>query len=128
MTASSTIITRPPLNSATRNCQPRRISNTRPSSKTRLVEANSKITALANVAPLRNSVRATATAAYEHEDDAAPSAVASATDFGVSRPSSRETACLETSASTTDDNRNPSASGQSTCQDIANDSRSAQPS
>ena len=88
MTASSTIITRPPLNSAARNCQPRRMSSTRPSSKTRLVEANSKMTAFPSVDPLRNSVRATATAAYEQDEEAAPKTVAIATDFGVSRPTS----------------------------------------
>ncbi len=61
--ASSTTISRPPSSSAPRNCQPSRMSNTSPSSKTRLVDANSKMIALAIVAPLRNKDRAIATAA-----------------------------------------------------------------
>src|SRR3984957_13765802 len=120
MTASNTIITRPPLNSAARNCQPRRMRSTRPSSKTRLVDANSKMTAFPSVEPFRNRVRATATAAYEQDEDAAPKTVASATDFGVSRPNKRETACLETSVSTTADNSKPRVNGQRTCQNIVN--------
>ena len=58
-----TAMRRPPANSAATNCQPRRISRTSPSSKTRLVEANSKMIALTKLAPLRKSARARATAA-----------------------------------------------------------------
>ena len=54
---------RPPANSAARNCQPSRIRRIRPSSNTRLVDANSKIMAAEKLAPLRNSERAIATAA-----------------------------------------------------------------
>jgi SAM-dependent methyltransferase len=42
------------------------------SSSTRFVEANSNAMAAVKLAPLRNSERASATAAYEHDDDAAP--------------------------------------------------------
>ena len=43
---------------------------------TRLVEAISKAIAAVKFAPLRNSDRANATAAYEHDEDAAPSPAA----------------------------------------------------
>ena len=59
----STAMSRPPANSAATNCQPKRMRRTRPSSKTRLVEANSKMIALTKLAPLRKSALATATAA-----------------------------------------------------------------
>jgi hypothetical protein len=39
---------------------------------TRFVEANSNAMAAVKLAPLRNSERASSTAAYEHDDDAAP--------------------------------------------------------
>ena len=61
------------------------------------------------------------------DEEAAPKTVASATDFGVFLPSERDTACLETSASTMADNRKPSASSPRTYQNMANDSRSAGP-
>ena len=53
-----------------------------PSSMTRFVEAISKAIAAMKSAPLRKSDRASATAAYEHEEDAAPSAVAIASERG----------------------------------------------
>ena len=61
--AISAIITRPPTNSATVNCQPSKTHNTRPSSQTRLVEANWKASAPAAEAPLAKSERAMAIAA-----------------------------------------------------------------
>ena len=109
MTASMITISRPPLSSATRNCQPNRMKSTRPSSKTRLVEANSKMMALPRDAPLRKSVRATATAAYEQEEEAAPSPVAMAADLGESVPRARETRSFDTKASTTADNKEAQA-------------------
>ena len=45
------IKTRPPMNSASVNCQPIRIQITRPSSQTRLVEANWKASDVAAEAP-----------------------------------------------------------------------------
>ena len=50
-----------------------------PSSMTRLVEANMKATAAMKWAPFRTSARAAASAANEHEDEAAPKTVASDT-------------------------------------------------
>ena len=58
-----------------------------PSSMTRLVLAISKTIAAVKLAPLRNSERASATAAYEHDEDAAPSPVALASVAGRSSPS-----------------------------------------
>ena len=53
------------------NCRPMRIHRTRPSSQTRLVEANWKASDEAADAPFWKSDFAIATAAYEHDDDAA---------------------------------------------------------
>ena len=53
-----------------------------PSSTTRLVEAISNAMAAVKLAPLRNSDRARATAAYEHDDEAAPRPAAIAKVFG----------------------------------------------
>src|SRR4051812_8820845 len=75
----STIITRPPRYSARVNCQPSSTHSTRPSSHTRLVEANWKANAEAAEAPFWNSDLAMAMAAYEQEDEAAPRPVALAT-------------------------------------------------
>ncbi len=47
-----------------------------PSSMTRFVEANMNATAATKCAPLRTRERAAARAANEHEDEAAPKAVA----------------------------------------------------
>ncbi len=65
--------------SATANCQPISTQSTSPSSHTRLVEANWNASIAVSEAPLSNSERAIAIAAYEHDEDAAPSAVARAT-------------------------------------------------
>src|SRR3954453_15588750 len=72
----SAIITIPPRYSASVNCQPSRTHRTSPSSQTRLVEANWNASADAADAPFSNSDLAIAIAAYEHDDDAAPSPVA----------------------------------------------------
>ena len=61
--ATTMIITGPPVNSATVNCQPIRSASSTPSSMTRLVEAISNAIAAVKLAPLRNSDRASATAA-----------------------------------------------------------------
>ncbi len=66
----------PPTNSANVNCHPISTARITPSSTTRLVEAISNAIAAVKLAPLRNSDRASATAAYEHEEDAAPKPVA----------------------------------------------------
>ena len=72
--ARMTIISGPPTNSPRTNSQPSRSAITIPSSTTRLVEAISNAIAAVKSAPRRKSERARATAAYEHDDDAAPSA------------------------------------------------------
>ncbi len=58
-----------------------------PNSTTKLVEPISNAMAAVKFAPLRNSDRASATAAYEHDDDAAPSPAATARVRGRSSPS-----------------------------------------
>ena len=58
------------------NCQPISTQSTRPSSQTRFVEANWNVSDVAADAPFWNSDFAIAIAAYEHDDDAAPSTVA----------------------------------------------------
>ena len=62
-TAISTIITMPPTYSASVNCQPSSTQSTRPSSQTRLVEANWKASADAAEAPFWKSDLAIAIAA-----------------------------------------------------------------
>jgi hypothetical protein len=61
--ASSTIMSGPPTNSPSVNCQPRISAMMIPSSITRLVEANSNAIAAVKSAPVRKSERASATAA-----------------------------------------------------------------
>ena len=61
--ATATIITGPPVNSAAVNCQPISSARMTPSSTTRLVEAIWKATAAVKSAPLRKRERASATAA-----------------------------------------------------------------
>jgi hypothetical protein len=65
------------------------IAITIPSSTTRFVDASSNVIAAVKSAPLRKSERASATEAYEHEDDAAPRPVAAASDRAESSGSRR---------------------------------------
>ena len=58
------------------NCQPISTQSTSPSSQTRLVEANWKASIEAALAPFWNRLLPIAIAAYEHDEDAAPSPVA----------------------------------------------------
>ena len=83
-----------------------------------MVEAISNAIAAVKSAPLRNSARASATAAYEHEDDAAPSPAATASVRGRASPSSRTIVDLRTTAWMTADNANPRISAQVICQVI----------
>src|SRR5207249_4442775 len=78
----------PPTNSPSVNSQPRISAIRTPSSTTRFVDAISNAIAAVKSAPLRKSERASATAAYEHDDDAVPRAVAVASDRGESSGSS----------------------------------------
>src|SRR6266508_6744204 len=125
--ASSRIISGPPTNSATVNCQPSSTARMTPSSLTRLVEANGKAIAAVKSAPLRKIDRASATAAYEHDDEAAPSPVARHTDRGESSGSSRLISPLETTACTAPDSAKPRISAHRISQSIANASPSAWP-
>src|ERR1039457_3653559 len=111
-TTSSAIMMGPPTNSAAMNCQPSTTASNTLSSTTRFVDANWKAMAAIKSAPLRNNVRANAVAAYEHEEDAAPSADAFTIVFADESGSKRLICALETTASTTDDSRNPRHSAQ----------------
>ena len=113
--ARTTIITGPPTNSAAVNCQPSSSPRMRPSSITRFVEANWNAIAEVKLAPLRNSDRAMATAAYEHDDDAAPRMVAVARLRGWSSGSSRAIVALATSASIIAESVKPRINDQVTC-------------
>ena len=103
----------PPTNSAAVNCQPSNSARMMPSSTTRLVDAISNAIAAVKCAPLRNSERASATAAYEHDDDAIPSPVAMARVRGRSSPSRRTIVDLRTTACTTADSAKPRISAHS---------------
>ena len=111
-TTSRTIITGPPTNSPSTNCQPSSNAITIPSSKTRFVEANSKTIAAVKSAPRLNSERASATDAYEQDEDAAPSPVATSSVFGESSGISRRISRFETTACTTPESAKPRISAQ----------------
>src|SRR5271156_3531365 len=111
-TASTTIISGPPTNSAAVNCQPISRARMMPNSTTRLVEPISKAMAAVKLAPLRNSDRARATAAYEHDEDAAPSPAATARVRGRSSPNSATMLDRRTMACTTADRAKPRISAQ----------------
>ena len=98
-----------------------------PSSITRLVEAISKVIAAVKLAPLRNSDRASATAAYEQLDEAMPSPVATANVFGRSSPSSPTIVSRRTTACTIAARVKPRIRLQVTCQVMPPASDSACP-
>jgi hypothetical protein len=81
---------------------------------TRFVEANSNAIDAVKFAPLRKSARASATAAYEHDDDAAPNPHAIVRDLGESSGSSLLISDFDTTAWTTPDSVNPRISAQRT--------------
>ena len=76
------------------------------------MEAISNAIAAVKLAPWRNSDRASATAAYEHDEEAAPKPVASASVRGRSPPSRRTMVAFLTTAWITADNANPRISAQ----------------
>src|SRR5215472_4534103 len=115
----------PPTNSASVNCQPSSSAKIKPSSMTRLVDANWNAIAAVKSAPLRNSERASATAAYEQDDDAAPSPVAVARLRGRSSGSARAIVDFLTSASITAASVKPRISDQVTCQVMVPATRNA---
>ncbi len=77
------------------------------SSATQFVDANSNAMAAVKFAPLRKIDRANATAAYEHDEDAAPSRHAFAMVFGESSGSNLTISRFETTAWTMAESRKP---------------------
>ena len=92
------MISGPPTNSARVNCHPMSSARIKPSSMTRFVLASANAVAAVKFAPLRKSDRASATAAYEQDDDAAPSPVAISRLRGESSGSNRAIVDLRTRA------------------------------
>ena len=88
----------PPMNSAAANGHPNNTAMMMPSSITRFVDANWNTMAAVKSAPFRKSDRARATAAYEHDDEAAPKRLARMMERGESSPSSRTICRLATNA------------------------------
>src|SRR5215470_12744708 len=127
-TAMSTIMIGPPTNSPRVNCHDSSSARMMPSSMTRLVLAISNAMALMKLAPRRNRARASATAAYEHDEEAAPRPAATASVLGRSSPSSRMTVSRRMTAWITADNVNPRISDQVICQVIDPASARAWPS
>ena len=76
-------------------------------------------------APLRNSDRANATDAYEHDDEAAPRPDATTSVFGESSGSSRRISRFETTACTVPESAKPRISAHNTSQVIPNAKLSA---
>jgi hypothetical protein len=89
------------------NCQPINRARITPSSTTRFVEPISNAMAATKLAPLRINDRANATAAYEHDDDAAPNAAPVARVRGRSSPSNLTIVDFRTTTCTTADRKNP---------------------
>ena len=119
-TAMITTISGPPTNSASANCQPMRTMRMIDNSATRFVEASSNAIAAVKSAPFRKIDRASATAAYEHDDEAAPRPVAIARLFGESSGKSFVICDFDTTACTAPDNPNPKINGHKISQNMAN--------
>ena len=102
------------MNSAAVKRQPTITQRTRPSSKTRFVDANWNTIAETRLAPRSKSDLAIAIAAYEHDDDAAPSPEASATSGSPRPPSARSSRRRGTQACTIADRAKPNASAHQT--------------
>src|SRR6185312_5440997 len=94
---------------------------------TRLVEPISNAMAAVKFAPLRNNDRANATAAYEHEDAAAPSPAATARVRARSSPIKLTIVERRTTACTTADNAKPRISAHRISQVIEAVNASAWP-
>ncbi len=108
----------PPTNWASANCQPINSQITNPIATLRLVEANMKIIDAVKSADRANNDRASALAAYEHDELAAPSSDARVADPTVSRPSTRCIARRETNACTIPDSANPTTSAHNVSHNI----------
>ncbi len=83
-----------------------------PSSITRFVDAISNAIAAVKSAPLRKSDRASATDAYEQDDDAAPSADATTSVRGEASGSSLRISRFDTTACTAAESAKPRTSAQ----------------
>ena len=123
--AMRTIMRGPPRNSPSVNCQPRRSVMTIPSSMTRFVEANWNAIEEVKSAPFRKSERESATAAYEHDEDAAPRPDAMPIERGESSGSSRRISPFETTACTAPESAKPRISAHRISQNIPNAKLSA---
>ena len=109
-----TMRTAPPTNSASVKRQPSRTHSTSPSSQTRFVEANWNASADAADAPFWKRDFAIAIAAYEQDDEAAPSAVARATGAKPLPERARSMRARGTQACTTADTPKPKTSAHHT--------------
>src|SRR6266568_2284478 len=89
-----------------------------PSSMTRFVLAISKAIAEVKLPPLRNMERLSATAAYEHDDEAAPSKLALTSVLGLSSGSSLLICLCDTTAWIAPLRPKPRISGQRISQAI----------
>jgi hypothetical protein len=113
------------MNSASVNCQPSSSHVMIPSSITRFVDANPNAIAAVKLAPFRKSERASATAAYEQDDEAAPRPHAIAIERKESSGRRRVTDSFETTACTTAESPNPSTSAHRISQVMPNAKLSA---
>ena len=116
--AKSVIITAPPTNSATANCQPIKIQITKPSSITKLVLANIKIIEAVKSAPLANKLFASALAAYEHDELTMPNNEARATVLGLWSPKSSRIRLRDTKACIKPDSVKPKTKAQKVSKNI----------
>jgi len=85
-----------------------------------LVEPSSNAIAAVKFAPLRNSARAIATAAYEHDEDVAPNPQATAMVFGRSLPRTLAILRFDTTACTTPEMKNSRINAHNISQNMAN--------
>ena len=102
------------------NCHPSRTAITIPSSITRLVEAISNAIAAVKSAPLRKSERASATEAYEHDDEAAPRPDATTSVRGEASGKSLRISLFDTTACTAAESAKPSTRAQRISQVMPN--------
>ena len=114
----------PPTNSAAMNCHPIRTNRTRPSSRTRLVEANMNTMAVMKSAPFAKSDFDIAEAAYEHEDETIPKPAALPTALGERVPRAACIRSFETKAWTMPDSVNPRINAQRVSHSMKKASRS----
>src|SRR5437870_587572 len=90
-----------------------------PSSATKFVEASMKAIDAVKSAPFRKMERASAAAAYEHDDDAAPRTQAMASVLGESSGRRRVICFFETTACTTAERPKPRIRAHKISQNMA---------